>query len=410
MRTAALLFLLAFGTSSCTIAGYCCGRVTDFDETTRSDRRKVRKEEREKKEEALEDAADDFLDEAEDIREESIDRYFAWIVKELDLAKIWAANRARPELVRAWRVTTQDGVYGDAGGFADVRVLAIPDWSWLVTAGLKEKFESEFPKRHRDRIARDLWIGERWAIRHLDAGVPGLDVELAMESPGMPKHVLGIARTDLEGRGTLLLPRDGVPGSVMPGAYELVARLASTAPRPVEIDEPGHLFVRRGNARPVVLVDADEVLDWTREVSLRAALEGKWLARDWCVKDALPEIARSHPVVAISSQPDTLVTPFRGGLVASGTLPAHPRSIALHFAASRAPLEGDAARVDLAVELAGRYRAALGESAVEGLVTPDADVADAFAKRTGRKAWTLAPPREGGWCAGLPALLAPRTR
>lgn len=414
---ATALGVLSSSAGGCTIAGYCCGRLTDFDETTRSDRRKVREEEREKKEEALEEAADEFLDEAEELREESLDRYYAWIVKELGLPEIWAANRAKPELVRAWRLTTLDGVYGDGGGFAGVRLLAIPDWSWLVTAGLKAKFEREFPKRDRDRLARDLWMGERWAIRHLDAGVPGIDVEISVESGEMPegfspvKHVVGTARTDLEGRGDLAIPRDGVPGSALPGAYELVARIAGASPpRPVERDEAGHLFVRRGTPRPVLLVDAEELLDWTREVSRRAMLEGRWIARDWCVRDALPEIAKSHPVVAFSSQPDALAAAFREGLVASGAAPKHPRSVALHFAAARSPLESDAARIEQAVALAARYRGALGEGAVAGLVTPDPSVADAFARRTGAKAWTLAAPKDGGWCAGLPALLPPRTR
>lgn len=399
---ALLCIVLGAAVGSCTFAGYCCGRLTDFDETTGSDRRKVKKELREKHEEELEEAAEDLLDEAKDRREKGdLAEYYEWLAKELDLAKVWTESRAKSGLVRSWRVTTLDGVYGDAGGFASVRVIAVPDWSWLVTTALKRKFELEFDKSDRDKLARDLWLGGRFAIDLVDAGVPGIDVELSIESENMPpgfgpvSRVLGSARTDTGGRATIALGPGSIPGNVPPLSYELTAKIAN-APSTVERDEPGHLHVRRGDGRGVVLVDAEDVLDWRGTLQTRQIVEReRFTPRDYCVRASLESIAKSNGIAIVSAAPDTREPVFRKGLVASGAADVHPRSIALHFDAKPA-------------SLAERYRAALGANGIAGLVTSDPAKAESFAKATGAKAWTLAAPRDGGWCAGLPGLLAPK--
>lgn len=397
--------------------GFCCGRVTDFDETTRSDRRKVKKELRKEHAEELEEAAEDLLDEALDLREESLEAYYAWLAKSLDLSAVWAEKRGEPGFVRTWRLTTLDGAYGDGGGFAGARLVAVPDWYFLVTAALKKKFETEFDKSDRDLLARDLWRGERWAINHLDAGVAGIDIELSIAAEDMPPgfgpvlRVIGSARTDLEGRAWLTLAKDAVPGSVPPMAYELTGRpLNAPAKAPaLERDEPGHLVVRRGDGKPLVLVDANDVLDWTREVPMRAIVEQeRFTVRDWCVKDALAEIGRTHAVAVTGAEPDSLAPVFRRGLVDGGATGVHPRGIALHLAEHRQTLALPEMRFSQLATLTDRHRVALGVDAVAGLVTSDPVLAESFAKSSGLKAWTLASPREGGWCAGLPGLVAPK--
>ena len=93
---------------------------------------------------------------------------------------------------------------------------------------------------------------------------------------------------------------------------------------------------------------------------------------------------------------------FRRGLAASGATGAHPRGLTVHFAESRAPVSAVPSRVAQLAALAERHRG------VEGLVTSDPALAESFATSTGLKAWTLTSPKDGGWCAGLPGLLAPR--
>ena len=419
--TFALRVLLAVAVlataSGCTAMGYCCGRVTDFDETTRSDRRKVKKELREEKREELEEAAEDLFDEAKDLREESLEAYYAWLAKSLDLPAVWSEKRNEPGFVRAWRLTTLDGAYGEAGGFAGARLVAVPDWYFLVTAALKKKFDTEFDKGDRDGLARDLWRGERWAINHLDSGIAGIDVELSIAAEDMPPgfgpvlRVIGTARTDTEGRASLNLAKDAVPGSVPPMAYELTGRpLNAPAKAPaLERDEAGHLFVRRGAAKPVVFVDANDVLDWTREAPMRSIVEQeRFTVRDGCVKDAFTEMSRTHTIAVIAAEPDSLVPVFRRGLADSGATSVHPRSVALHFADNRITIARPEMRLSQLATHADRYRVALGTDGVAGLVTSNAALAESLAKTTGLTGWTLASPGDGGWCAGLPGLLAPK--
>lgn len=412
-----LVALLGASAGGCTFAGFCCGRATDFDETTRSDRRRVKKEIRKEHAEELEEAAEDLLDDALDRREDDLEAYYAWLSRTLDLPAIWNQTRTQPGFVRAWRITTFDGAHGESGGFASARLTAVPDWSYLVTAALKKKFETEFDKSDRDRLARDLWLGERWAIDHLDAGVPGIDLELSISSEDMPPgfgpvlRVLGSARTDLEGRAVLALTSASVPGNVPPMSYELTARpLNAPAGSPaLERDEPAHLSVRRGSPKGVVFVDSDDVLDWTSEASVRVIVDQeRFIARDYCVKDALAAIAKTHAVAVISTHPDSREPVFRRGLSASQATDAHPRGLALHFAASRSPIAKGAPRLTPLASLTTSYRDALGPGAVTGLVTSDPALAEAFAQATGLRAWTLASPKDGGWCAGLSGLLAPK--
>lgn len=390
-----------------TSVGFCCGRLSDTDETTRADRREVKKEQREEAEEAREEKAEAFLDRAAELRDRDLESYLRHVARELDLAKVWADMRAQPGFTRAIRVTALDAALDapaakglpPGSALLRARVQEFPDWAVLVDAACKRAFTGELSAARRGGLARDLWLAERVSIRHLDAGLAGVEVAFETE-----RGQLGGARTDPSG---LAVYSSRIP--LPAGSHVLRARLpAPPAGRTVESDS-AWLSVRPPAAKVLAIHAPEGVLEWSPRSRATTHLEAAWRPRDACAAGALRDLmAGGMHVVLVSAEPDAMAPAIREGLRAARiaespwangriTLRFHegrdaaaePSAIAIRLSAALAPLPGDA-------------------HAIVGLVGLDPAIEAQAAAAAGVPFHRLARAADGGWCAGIPGILPPR--
>ncbi len=384
-----LLLLAALPLGGCTAMGFCCGRLTDFDETTDADRRKVERERKEAEEENREERAESFEDRAKKKREGDYAAYLEWLVKELRLVETWNQERERHSRLR---VVALDGLAGRDGLLASARVERAPDFPSLVRAAAKERFGGEISEREVARVGRELVFAAPWVSRFFPSAAPGVDVAFtAGESR------IGVARSDVDGRAVLSLAPAAVPAALADGVHPLRAEAAGvTGDRSAE---EARLFVRR-KARPerAIVVTADSLFDLSPRNTLRDALEdSRFFARDVCTQPSIEKLGRR--VVVISREPDALTPLYRraaAALLSSDGKPLEPFVVA---APSR-----DRAGADW---IANALAAQKGFWSEVVFIGADPDVEVEAAKKAGVAYHTLANPRDGGWCAGIEPLLAP---
>ena len=416
MRLALVLAVpLVLANAGCfSSAGFCCGRLTDFDETTRSDRREVKKEIAEKEEEEREEAAEDLLDDAKEVRKRDFADYVAFLVKKLDLPAVYADVRAKPGYVRAWRLTTFDAWANETGGEVAVKLEEIPDWANVLDVAAKRKYGKALDRGDRDALSRDLWLAERITTRHFALGVAGVDLELRAtpegaagqraEGAGSTESVLGTfghARTDVDGRATVKVDPIWIAARA-PGAYEITATVSPgrvTAPR-LEIDDAGHLFVQRGGgAQHVLAIDADSLFDWKGAALAPLLLDERFALRDICVKERLPLVAKgTHKLLVISDDPDAFVPVFRQAMTRTGLFPKHPLGVFLAGNPVRAPVDPAARATFVKATLASLARANV---TLDRFFTQDAALADALGE-AGIPVVRIPRPNDGGWCSLAP--------
>lgn len=372
----------------CTAIGFCCGRLTDFDETTDADRRKVERERRNEEEEKLEKRAETFEERARAKREKDYGAYLEWLVRELGLVEAWSKERDR---LSRLRVIANDGLAGRDGLLVSARVERSPDYPALVRRVAKERFGEEISDREVQRVGLELAYAEPWVSRWFDSAAPGVDVTF---SAG--ERRLGLARTDANGRAVLsLAPRD-VPPDLADGIHPLRAEIARASGD--RHAEDARLFVRRSRPERAVVVTADALFDLDPRTALRAALEdSRFFVRDVCTAPAVETLGPR--VVVLSREPDALTPLYRrasAALLSQGGKPLEPLVVA-------APTRERAGSDFLAEALAAQK----GFWSEVVFVGADPAVEEDAAKRAGVPYHPVARPKDGGWCAGVGPIVPP---